>query len=295
VNQYDVTSEPYDGWVQEPEDYTDPFAPAPPAPESQAYLEPPSSFAFRRAPEAPARSRPRDPWVDLRNQIIDRLGEMNARHRHHAWQSRNARPLCPHGLAVFYREPDHDRDPPRWVLRTATRMLLAGEESEDLTLLLYHLGGIADEYLAKHGRLDPRYGVTRMVQRAEAMSATAEYVGVGVSSLDTPVDPHTGLGGFWRDMQRSAAGVFDIPGRMYAHLVDDTRILLDRRGQREGDRFLIVSTEELNMVHGRFIRSWQRDVERPPRMLRDPATGGVWRELARLNDLFRQGHGDHRS
>jgi hypothetical protein len=301
VNQHDA-GEGYERepWFEPgPAVPDDPFAPAPPFPPEERWVDPPSSFtpsgfAFRRAPTTPAEPPPPpgtvDPWVELRNQVIDRLASMNSRHRHHAWQARNGpKPLCPHGLAVFYREKDLDRDPARWVLRTATRLMLAGEESEDLPLLLYHLANIAEEYLQDDTRFDPRSGATRMVQRVEPMAASAEYVGVGVSSLDSPVDPRTGQGGWWRNVQRSVAGGWDIPGRMYAHLVDDTRILMDRRGEREGALFQVTATDNLNMVHGRFSRSWRWDKDRPPALLRDPTTLGVWRELGRLNDLFFQG------
>ena len=179
--------------------------------------------------------------------MIERLRRMNARHSFYAWERRNSDPLGPHGLAFFYADPQPEHQPTHYVLATATRMFLDGSDVDDLPQLLYDLTGIAESYL-KTGRLRParprwRSGSSRC-RRPRCTS------GVGITSLDTyPVGSHSGT---WREMARVASGPADIPGRCFAVLVDNTMLLLDRRGRREFGAFHISCTHDLNTVPGRW-------------------------------------------
>jgi hypothetical protein len=230
---------------------------------------------------SPQEQAPHDPTAaDLRNQVIERLRRMNAKHSFHAWERRNSDPLGPHGLAFFYADPQPEHQPTHYVLRSATRMFLDGSDVDDLPQLLYDLTGIAETYL-KAGNLDPR---SQMAQRADRMSPAAMYIGVGISSLDTyPVGSHSGR---WRDIAKLATGPADIPGRCFAVLVDNTMLLLDRRGRREFGAFHITSTHDLNIVPGRWTQPWVWD--RDLAAMRDPLTRDTWQLLARLNHLVRE-------
>ena len=141
-------------------------APAPPPPPPPAQ-EPPA----QPSGQIPAQEQaPHDPTAaDLRNQVIERLRRMNARHSFYAWERRNSDPLGPHGLAFFYADPQPEHQPTHYVLATATRMFLDGSDVDDLPQLLYNLTGIAESYL-KTWQLDPR---TQMAQRIEPMSPAA--------------------------------------------------------------------------------------------------------------------------
>jgi len=233
-------------------------------------------------PQVPSQDQaPHDPTAaDLRNQVIERLRRMNARHSFYAWERRNSDPLGPHGLAFFYADPQPEQAPTHYVLVSATRMFLDGSDVDDLPQLLYDLTGIAETYL-KSGQLDPR---TQMAQRVEPMSPAAMYIGVGISSLDTyPVGSQSGR---WREVAKVAAGPADIPGRCFAVLVDNTMLLLDRRGRREFGAFHITCTHDLNTMPGRWTQPWVWD--RDLAAMRDPLTRDTWQLLARLNHLVRE-------
>ena len=233
-------------------------------------------------PQVPSQDQaPHDPTAaDLRNQVIERLRRMNARHSFYAWERRNSDPLGPHGLAFFYADPQPEQAPTHYVLVSATRMFLDGSDVDDLPQLLYDLTGIAETYL-KSGQLDPR---TQMAQRVEPMSPAAMYIGVGISSLDTyPVGSQSGR---WREVAKVAAGPADIPGRCFAVLVDNTMLLLDRRGRREFGAFHITCTHDLNTMPGRWTQPWVWDRDLPA--MRDPLTRDTWQLLARLNHLVRE-------
>ncbi len=216
--------------------------------------------------------------ADLRNQIVDRLRRMNLLHARHAWERRHRDPLGPHGLAFFYTTPPRGR-PPRCTLRTATRLFLDGAEVQDLPRLLYDLVGVARGYL-HGGRFDPR---TQMADRVEPMSPLASYIGIGVSTLDTPA-------GTWTEVRSSAGSELEVPGRCVALLVDGTMLLCDRGGERQFGAFEISSTQSLDVVPGQPWRMWRWAYRLAD--LADPDTRDIWRWLDQLHGLIRRGsHG----
>jgi len=223
---------------------------------------------------------PHDPAVvDLRNQVVDRLRMMNAKHAQHAWDRRNGDPIGPHGLAFFYATPTMG-DRPRYQLATATRLFLAGPDVDDLPRLLYRLSGLAAG-LARADGFDPG---TQMADRIEPMPRGARYVGVGVSSLDTDT-------GTWAQVRQEADGLIDVPGRCYAYLADTTCLQLDRRASRDFGQVNITSSHDLNTVPGLPTRMWRWADRRYDEQYRrwvvgfldDPATRDIWRWLIQLH------------
>jgi hypothetical protein len=163
----------------------------------------------------------------------------------------------------------------RYRLATATRVFLDGSEVENLPRLLYELHGIGSGFL-NGGGFDPR---SQMADRVEAMPRDARYIGLGVSSLDTPT-------GTWREMLRTSDGPLNIPGRCYALLADSTRILCDRRGESEFGAFHIWSTHSLDLVHGHPMRAWRYG----SRLLHgEPDTKDIWHWLTQLHYLVVEG------
>lgn len=214
--------------------------------------------------------------ADLRNQVVDRLRRMNTMHGQHAWDRRHKDPVAPHGLAFLYADVA-SQDPPRYALRTATRMFLDGPEVEHLPRLLYELIGIARGYL-QQGSFDP---CTQMTDRQDEMSPWARYVGLGISSLDTPQAS-------WRQTRQQAFGPLDVPGRCYALLTDGTMLLMDRGGQSRFGSFTVRSTHSLDVIPGQPARIWRwagdlTDLDS------DPQTKPIWHWLHQLHQFVLSG------
>jgi hypothetical protein len=212
--------------------------------------------------------------ADLRAQVVDRLRLMNALHTQHAWYRRHSQPIGPHGLAFFYAEPGQ-REPVRFTLRTATRLFLDGPDVSDAPRLLYEICGIAAGY-AQQGRIDPR---TQMADRCEPMAASATFVGVGLSTLDT----HSGS---WAQVRGQASGPLDIPGRGLAVLADETRVLIDRRGRDEYSAFHVQATHSLDVVPGQPALRWRWNPDLAERS--DAAIRDVWHFLAHLGAVIHE-------
>jgi len=223
------------------------------------------------APPAGVRPEREVAEADLRNQVVDRLRKMNVLHGQHAWERRNRDPIGPHGLAFFFSVP-LSVQPLRYRLATATRMFLDGSDVDNLPRLLYEMRGIGAGFLDAGG-FDPR---SQMADRVESMPPDARYIGLGVSSLDTPT-------GAWREMLQTSDGPLNIPGRCYALLADSSRILCDRRGEREFGAFHISSTHSLDLVHGHPMRAWRF----APHLLHgEPDTKETWHWLTQLHHLI---------
>jgi hypothetical protein len=210
--------------------------------------------------------------AELRNQVVDRLRKMNALHLRHAWESRRRDPIGPHAVVFFYADLAGTR-PLRYRLACATRMVLDGDEVRDLPRLLFDLTTVAQAIRTEYGVCDPR---SWLVTRVEPMSRDAVYLGVGVSSLDTP-------SGTWPEVLAAGLTPVSIPGRCFAYLSDGGMILCDRRGADEFGAFHVTSTHSLDIAFGVADRAWRWGTDLPA--LTDPATADTWRQLIRLHTL----------
>jgi hypothetical protein len=222
--------------------------------------------------------------VELRNQVVDRLRLMNARHAHRAWEMAEGDPIAPHGLAFFYA--DHDAPPDSrhaWQVVTATRLFLDGPETGYLPRLLWEQARIANGY-RRAGTLDPR---TQLANRSEPMTTGARYLGVGVSTVDLPEFP-------WAHQRQSRNG-YDIVGRCFALLVDGTWLLLDRGHHTQFTALRIWSSRTLDTSAHLNLRRWNWGRHLPE--LADPATREIWVQLQGLHRVLAEatcpgaGHG----
>jgi hypothetical protein len=216
--------------------------------------------------------------VELRNQVVDRLRSMNARHAQHAWDRRGGDPISPHGVAFFYTDTHISRGRPTWRVRTATRLFLDGPEAHDLPRLLFEQARIADGY-RRAGGLDPR---TQLANRSDPMTPQAGYFGVGLSTLDVPGLP-------WRWQQKAAGSGFDVAGRCFALLADGTWLLAERGGINQFSLLRIWSTHLLHTSIGQSMRQWNWGKHLPD--MADVATRDIWHWLHTLHDILRGG--DH--
>jgi hypothetical protein len=231
----------------------EPYLPSPPEPYREAV------------------TRSHDPAAaELRSQVVRRIRFMNFRHAEHAWERRYRDPLGPHALAFLYSEPPRGT-PPRYTLRTATRLFLAGPEVDDLPRLLQDLATVVARQ--QPGGADPR----ALADRSEDMTANAFYVGLAVSSLDTPAAP-------WAYVRQRAAGSIDVPGRCYAVLTDDSMVLMDRGGESQFGHFAVRATDSLDEIPGESMQRWTYD--RTLRDLTDPGTSDNWRGLLSLHNTI---------
>lgn len=210
--------------------------------------------------------------IELRNLVVDRMRQMNAMHGMHAYdRCRSRAPIGPHGLAFLYRDLVAGGERPRYVLRTATRLFVDGDDVRHLYHLIDELIAIARDYSAR-GTFDPRI---TMSNRGDKMSAHAEYVGVGISTLDT-------RHGKWEEVQQRVSSPLDVPGLCYAVLTDGSRIVVERGAGTIGAT-RIYSTHPLT------------DPTNPVRMwtwLRDPDANGLrtlWQWLGALHNLVLEG------
>ena len=253
----------------------------PQRPEPPAHRAPPDpADLYRPAPPyppvSPRRVSPFESALpDLRNKVVNRLHVMNGLHARQAWERRRRDPLGPHVLVFFYAEPPTG-GPPRCELRTAARLFLAADEPR-LPMLLYELLDVARELLEAGG--DPR---TEMSNWHDEMSTRATYLGVGISSLDTPAAT-------WRQVQHAAGSELDIPGRCYARLIDGTLLLVDRLAKQDFGKVNIWTTHLINDVSGEPQRRWNYGHHLADPDLRDPATRNTWHWLDQLHNIILRG------
>jgi hypothetical protein len=131
------------------------------------------------------------------------------------------------------------------------------------------------------GSYDPR----ALADRTEEMSPGSFYVGLAVSSLDTPAGP-------WSHLRQRVAGSIDVPGRCYVLLTDDTMVLMDRGGESKFGHFEVRSTDSLDEIPGDSMQRWTYDSSL--RDMTDPATREIWRGMIELNNSIVGRSGDER-
>lgn len=209
---------------------------------------------------------------DLRNKTVNELIGINWNHANEAWQRRRRDPLNQHVLVFFFAEPPTGR-PPRCELRTAARLFLAAD-GQRLALLLYEMVGVARDHLAA-GR-DPR---THIFSWHNPTSRHARYVGLGVSSLDTPAAS-------WPQVQQSAGSEIDVPGRCYARLIDGSMLLVDRLAKTDFGMSNVLTSDSIRDVSGVPERSWGYARDLAQSEAYGSENRATWHWLTQLNDVF---------
>ncbi|MEV0611173.1 hypothetical protein AB0I61_32990 [Polymorphospora rubra] len=198
--------------------------------------------------------------AELRNAVVDRWRKMAALHAMHALDRRHRDPISPNACAFLYTEPTGR-------IRIASRLLLAGPEADDLVPLLHRLTTI----VTRHGAgYDPRVA---MSNRAERMDAKSTWLGLAVSTLDTPARA-------WADTGEVRTSL-EVPVRGFVRLADGTRILVGLADSR----LTIAATQGLS-VAGQVYRPWRWS----PDLTHEPDTRPVWEAVDRLHDTIRRNH-----
>ena len=266
--------------------------PAVPVPDAAAMHAPTVEFPVPKPPPAhvmdlpgvAVQHRPHDKAAaGLRQQVVQRVWRFNAQHAHHAWSRLQRlsiggprRPISAHAVAFFYAPPSvtADRTP---VLRTATRLFLAGPEAADPARLLGDLATIAAGWVDAGG-VDPR---RHMVDRAEPTGAGAWFTGVALSTLDTDAGP-------WDQVSQQAWVPMDLAGRVYVWLTDDTMVLLARRAHNDSRPMGIRATHSIDSTPGHLVLPWSWNPNLA--LLDDPTTAPIWRALIHLSNVIERGH-----
>ena len=122
----------------------------------------------------------------LRGKLVDRLTLMAVRHcRHREEQQRTRRAVGPHALGFFFADAAPNGSGEIEVV-TATRLFFDNDDNADTSNLIAVLDMLierASEY--SPGTFEPR---THMCNRVEEMPATAELVGIGITTVFRAAD-----------------------------------------------------------------------------------------------------------
>jgi hypothetical protein len=210
--------------------------------------------------------------VKMRQQAVARLKFMTLRHAQYAWERRYSDPIAPYGLAILYVQNDPIGQPQ---VTAATKLWLAGPEAADLPRLLFDLIQVVGKDASRRG-----YDVSRdLANRVDdKRTEDAQYIGLGVSSLDT----HTGT---WSDARDSADYDTDIPATMRIVLLDKTIIVCDRRGLKEFNTLTVHSTAALS-ISGPLDSPYAYSFATPEDLGKDPLHGQVLRFMEELSHLI---------
>ena len=187
-------------------------------PERPGYPRPAAAYTSARLHPAdygtPAAQRPvvdfgngtpADPAMpDLRNRIVNRLHRLNVSHAGSPGSAAAGIRSAPTCWCSATPNPLRGAAPPRPGDQLA---VFLGTEILELPRLLRQMHTVIGD-LINDGKDDPRVS---MSNTSEPMSENARYVGLAVSSLDTPKAT-------WAQTRRTAHSEIDIPGRCYGVL-----------------------------------------------------------------------------
>lgn len=229
--QYPSQSAHSQSWVSQPQHWP----PDPPPPAEPVMGPPPAPPGLPDEPTLEERT-----WVDLRHRVASRLRSINATHCHEAFDRfdrRNA--LGPHGIVLFYTALDSTQ-PFGYQMYIATRLFLAGPESDDLAGILTDLARTATGNIARANardqRWDPRGPEGSMVNGGDAgIPREATFVGTGVTTLDTEEGSWYTVANSVRNQPLNAPrsrSVFDLAGQCIALLTDGTALRAVRNPNR---------------------------------------------------------------
>jgi hypothetical protein len=210
-----------------------------------------------------------DVWVGIRDQVVERMATMSARHAEYAWVHRRDRPVGPHALAFLYADAVSGSLGVWWKVVAGTRMVHDDTDARHLPRLLYRFARLGrDRYVGSDGGFNP--GV-QLCNRHDASSGLAEYIGIAVSTLDTP-------GRDWAQTQATAVGAGEVAGRCFVVLGDGTGMLIDRAGEVDGSAVVVAATRPLNSAPGRRVVP-------APQLWAAPGLAQVWEPMWQIHTL----------
>lgn len=218
----------------------------------------------------------------LRGRALDRLVAVNASHASHAADKvRTKDDLCEHAIALF----SFDLTDKTFPLSTATRLSLSDDGNSNLVEMLSSLATVAEYKVSQaveHGhRWDPRIPLTGLVNRSEDLPPSLVYLGIGVSTLDTPEMA-------WRSRKGSVdrfSGLH-LRGQGYLYLDDGTAAQFVRAAQlgaQSGEHEVEANTMLLSH------HAWKR---RPDLLENaDQRTKLIWERIRRLHRALKTATG----
>jgi hypothetical protein len=213
-------------------------------------------------------------WQRWRGAVATRLHVFNLRHADHAWQLRNG-----HGIAATTTVQPHVETEPGGEVRVAGKLFADSDQVQDPQTVLYEVSRVARSVVAAGE--DPR---VEMSENPEPFSATARYVGVVVSMLDTP-------DGTWHEVKTRVSSGLGVPGRVMAVLADGSMLLGDRIEHHHPEHYSVQASHRIADGWTGLGRRWRYVPELAT--LADPATRALWLRLFELNDILNGSPGDH--
>ncbi|MCY1141484.1 hypothetical protein OWR29_26100 [Actinoplanes sp. Pm04-4] len=228
---------------------------------------------------------------DITSTALQRMLAINSGHAKVTWERRRRDPIAPYTIALLFATPTGRADcsPDTTVpsgddfigafdVHAANRVWLAGPEASDLPDLLYGLETQVAEQRAADGWV-LREQLTTDVD--DAITTGSFWVGIGVSSLDTPT-------GTWAQTGDQALSQAHVPGtiRILLNVASSpipelAWIVAERRGISEYNTKTIYSTHR--MSHSEFTAPYPYGLVSP-----DHLAANGWHEpiLRRIHGLF---------
>jgi hypothetical protein len=210
---------------------------------------------------------------DLRGHVVDRLQELNWVHAQVAWERRRRDPIGPHALLLLFADPDQVGG---FGLRVGCRNFFGTDETR-LAHLLHDMTTVITAHLAAGNDLR-----THAANWTDSMTPQAFYLGLAVSTLDTPDLT-------WEQAQQDANSDMDVPGRAYVTLRDSSHLLINRASVNDFGDLTIASTVPPERTSTHLRRRWYHDSDLTDRHREQP----VWQQLGILHRLILRGPHAH--
>ncbi|MFI5938549.1 hypothetical protein [Actinoplanes sp. NPDC051494] len=212
---------------------------------------PPPTASWQQAPvePRPSFSEP-DPTAlsaSVRGRTLDRTIQVNASHARNAADRIGTRDALGEHALILYSVDETARP---YRLSTATRLDYEEHRGEHLPALLHELTNHAWTQIQaaqRSGRRwDPRTPMEGLVLRSDEITPETEYIGLGISTLDTPTAS-------WHDTKRSvtSADGLNLPGQGYVYLKDGTAMYFLRAAQTSGNsgQHTIITNRPVHSIY----------------------------------------------
>ncbi|UQU67414.1 hypothetical protein COUCH_14575 [Couchioplanes caeruleus] len=226
---------------------------------------------------------------DIVSTALRRMLTFNARHAEYAWQRRRRDPIAPYALALLFADHrpgtirrDQTFSADDWTgaveVNAASRVWLVGPETHNLAEMLYRLEcQVTDQHTIDGWVL--REQLATSVD--DAITDRATWVGIGVSSLDTPT-------GAWAETAEHALSEAHVPGTIrlllnVAHtpIPELAWMVGERRGIGEYNTKTIHSTHRLSSLD--INAPVPYGIVHPDNLVANPWHGPI---LRRMHGLF---------
>lgn len=216
-----------------------------------------------------------------RGRVVDRLVSIGALHAQHgADLIRTRKEVCEHAFAQFSVTPNDNNAP----VGASTKLAHSDEKNADLLNYLHSMTrfviDMTEQARRSRQRYDPRVAVLSgpaMANRTDNFHPSMHYVGVGVSTLDTPEMP-------WQQMKAGVTknDALRLRSQGYLYLADGTFVHILRESQ-QGEK-----AGQHTIKANRTVQHWRYRIERhlDLREQFDPYIRQVWDSLQALHQAL---------